>query len=381
MASYGSWQMLIDQAVEFVRSVSNADRLLLLYNGDSDGCVAATYLDAILSAIVPDSLRNSHWVGPYSFLFEEEVETVHQQHPDILTALDIPLHQEPDVVAKMRRVAPKVMIYDHHVIDREDAQLLRGVVYLNSLLLDDSPANHPASFFGYSLARILNPRNSASSWLLGVGLIGDYALDRYPEVQAAIRRSDPSLLEGDTPYSTILGRINALLNAGFKYDPLAHRGASFDAAREAYLLDNPRYFFDTTYASVRELHEYSDLLHVAVTAELEEFEKGARFFKHVPLVAHRSQSQHFIAGTVASIMAARLPDKVVIVAHRTDSRLQNEIRIGDNLELDLTEILRLQEHWFACLSSGGHPRAAGALIRDNEFESFITSFARAMEVK
>lgn len=66
---------------------------------------------------------------------------------------------------------------------------------------------------------------------------------------------------------------------------------------------------------------------------------------------------------------------------RKDDVVQYELRVGKSSKLDLIRVLQAQRELFAPLTSGGHPRAAGALVTARDIGRFESSLRQAVEIE
>ena len=87
----------------------------------------------------------------------------------------------------------------------------------------------------------------------------------------------------------------------------------------------------------------------------------------------------FSVGKVASTLVKSGKREVVILGFPTENQVQFEMRTPESGPVNLTEILKIQRKYFRPLTSGGHPKASGALVRHEDTDAFCLSFREAFQ--
>lgn len=364
----------------FMRECSDG-RVLVVHHADADGCIAAVYVRQVFRKTHPSAQIEVVPFANHEFTFRKLLRLSAASERKLVVSLDLPVHQEPDIVRRICSSGSRMIIYDHHV-QGNSVGIPGFVLELNPLNV--GMASHPACYFGYTLFRLFFPSESHRLWLLGAGLIADHALQDYPEVVSRLARSGGDLLAGykaaepASAYGTALGRIASRINSGFRYDPGNAAGASLRAVEEAFEADNPLAFFSDGLPTFRRLAELQRLIDLDVKREIQVLKRCDLECSDPPLLFYVSTSRHFIAGVLASIAASENPGVIVAVCSAQEDVFQCEIRRGAQVRIDLTDILKRQRNYFRCISSGGHPAAAGAMIARGEIEGFQLSLLRAL---
>ena len=80
---------------------------------------------------------------------------------------------------------------------------------------------------------------------------------------------------------------------------------------------------------------------------------------------------HYIVGVIAGLICKEEPGVISIIANEYDENMGIELRMGKNARCNLVDILMRIKDNFNFISAGGHPVAAGCLIRPTQYEEFI----------
>lgn len=369
--SINSWEDLISSASKFIKSLRDGSKVLILYNGDPDGCASAVQLEIILENEKKKIKIKKHWVASYSYLFERELELILRLKPEYLIFLDLPIIQEIQTLGQMSEITKAILIYDHHNVSSR-LKLPTNVLYLNSRVINGKVVrNDPTAYFTYCLGLRYGLNKNITKWLIGIGLIGDFALENYPEILSSISKYSPDLNKGKDIYDVRFRRISGIINASYKYNPLKATHLAFDLLKEAYECEDPFLVFDEKNANALKLQNISRELKVEIDNEIKRFNKNKTEHGSSLLLTYASQSKHFIAGIVAGISSGRYKDKIISVGFRYGHLMQNEIRVGEDSKIDLIKLLKNLSINYDCLSSGGHSKAAGALIEFREYRKFV----------
>jgi single-stranded DNA-specific DHH superfamily exonuclease len=367
--------------LDFAKIEASGLNALIAHHADADGCIAAVFVDEFLRKSYPSIHCKVLPIANHEFTFRKLEDSVLADEPKIIVTLDLPIHQEPSVINSIVGAGCKLLIYDHHV--QQNSVGVRGSVLEINPLREAMPS-HPASYFGYSLFHTQFPVLSDRLWLLGVGLIADYALQNYP-ITVSLLSPKGDLLNGyriedpTSAYKTTLGKIASRINAGYRYQMDSISSICFRAVKQAFEIDDPKTFFSAELPIFKELKRLQDRLNSEIDRECHLLKTLARRTINPPSVFYISQSHHFIAGILASKLAGKDPKLVSVVCFRHRDIMQCELRRGRNVLVDLTDVLTRQSNYFRCISSGGHPAAAGALIQADRVEEFYTSFLRALD--
>jgi single-stranded DNA-specific DHH superfamily exonuclease len=367
----------VKAAVAFLGGVAPADRSLLFYHADSDGCTAAAQLDIAVSERWGWRFSETHPVTTDELNFEQVRETALTSDPAAIVFVDLSIQDKPQILLDiLSGTKAKVLIYDDHA---PDAPLVHPrLFYLNPTTdRQDDPALIPA-LFAYYVQKELGKTDTA--WLAGIGMIGDRAVERHLSFFEAIHARFPGLLptatDADGIYRSPLGKISGLINANF-----LSRERRVDVRKllvETAIERTPESLLDADNARVRQLH----LTAADVWAQID---KGFAVFSRVEprevrgikLFVGRLDSEARVCGTVASRFSSKVQRSIIVAYQRFNNRLVIELRRSRDCDADLVSLVRSACRDVPCLNVGGHRAAAGAAIREEHEEAFLRSLERA----
>ena len=185
----------------------------------------------------------------------------------------------------------------------------------------------------------------------------------------------PALLDDRLLSRPLINRITSRLNALFRARP---GDTPVDAQRELYLLMRS---CAAEIAFARFCLQYK--LDEAQQMVTDEVQPALEFLRAVEpskegLLCHVLDFRTFSVGIVASVLAVQDHAPVVALGFKAGDRVQFELRTSRNNNIDLTGLLKEQRRSFTPISSGGHPKAAGALVRIADVNKFRNSLQKAI---
>ena len=371
-----SWKIIINQSVEFFNKILEKDRICLLYHGDADGAVSAVYIDNILRKLRGRGADYKIFVPSFSYDLNAEAEMVLNTKPDKLIVLDLSIDSKKDILASFSESIDSIFIYDHHYY--QSVPDAGNITYFNPRLISEKDMWHPASFFGYEMYNEFAEKGeSIRHWLCGIGLTGDFAFNSFPAVAECIQAANPELLvkDPDTKQNK-LAQMAIKINSGFLYDPMKRNDISFRCLDSAFVKDDPALLFDTNTEPFGKLIKTYDSFREEVRNTVEEIEKQGALDKDLPLVFHNHTSAHYVTALASESYIVKNHDKVIILGFAQDffPNISIEIRVGDNISLNLPVVLNKQREFINFLSAGGHPQAGGAVILPEDYEKFKSTF-------
>lgn len=376
------WDEAISKVKDFLLNLSEDEKIFLLHHGDCDGCVSAVYLTKLLM-FLKHNITRRFAIGSFSYDLQCEKNFLKDASVDVLFCLDLDLISDGILLGEWKSGIKKIFIYDHHKIDIEELNSLKkerpDIFYLNPRYLEE-PASYPSSYFGYWVFKSIFPEKELNEWLLAAGLLGDHALEEHPEIKEIVRINYRTSLieENQLSYRKKLSEITSLINAGYFYRLAKEEDLPFHIAATAFDLNDPGYFFETNFGFVKELHKRKKIISKECEYLVEESKLKAEIEEKIPLLLYRIETEHYLSGLVASELAAIYRNRVIMVGQKINGKISYELRTGKSCTIDLTEVLQEQKKSYRCLSSGGHPKASGALIIAEDEKKFITSFKSAL---
>jgi len=173
------------------------------------------------------------------------------------------------------------------------------------------------------------------------------------------------------PLKRLTSRLNALFRANPDHTPV-------DAQTDLYMLLRS---FPAEDAFIQFCRQYN--LDNAQWLITQEVQPALEFLRAVEpsrggLLCQVLDFTTFSVGIVASVLAAQDHAPVIALGFQVAGRVQFELRTSRDNTIDLTELLKAQRRFFTPISSGGHPKAAGALVYTADVAKFQTSLQKAL---
>jgi hypothetical protein len=255
------------------------------------------------------------------------------------------------------------------------------LVYANSRLLDSQRQNHPTSAFAAASVSNLISISPPEYLVLAMGLIGDRSLERYPDFLAWLHHEFGHIFGENLSWESPLGKLTSRLNALFRATP-GRTPARVHSVLEDLLLstNNVQRSFSEFIRRYR-LEECEQKISRDVQFALENLQEQSRRSLHDNggVLCGVCDMQTFSVGIVATILAERKIAPVVSLGFPHKDRVQFELRTHPDTDLDLTAILAKQRSIFRPITSGGHPKAAGALVFSKDTEEFCHTLRLSVE--
>jgi single-stranded DNA-specific DHH superfamily exonuclease len=317
-------------------------RPLFLFDDDPDGLAAFLLLYKINRAGKGTPLKGR----PLDAGF---VGQVNEYQPDLIVILD--KHSVDDDF--LTDVQAPVIWLDHHKVQHPPG----NVLYINPRR-KETPENLPTSYLAYLIS-------GDNAWIAASGVISDWELPK-EELWNTVEKNYPGFLpetKTDAPdalYHSQAGRIARLFSFLLK-------GKNNQVTKSLKLLSsiqNPQELLQVQSAGAQELMnlfitketEYKNLLN-SVTVDA----------KDPLLVFHYDQSTTSYTTDISNELLYTCPDKVIVVARESNGSYKCSLR-GAHHRIDLL-LEQILTHING--SGGGHEHACGAVIPNEEFDTFI----------
>lgn len=365
-----NWWPLASQRFKNILRLKNGDRVLILYNADADGFVASYFVYKTLRLINNGTtfkvLTRAIW--NYEYDFEWLPHYLSRRSADVIICLDIPIIQEKKIIRKIA-TTHRIAIYDHHILPDLGIANIKNLLYLNSRILDVKVENHPTSAFTAAIASQLGAIVEPEYLVLAMGLIGDRALKRYPELFEYLQIDYPELLENNNEWKSQLASFTSRLNALFRAYP-GKTPPKVQASLAQMIASRNPFIALERFSQRFKLEEAQALVNKEVAFVLNKLTTTENFDKDNIILCLVPGMRTFSVGIVATILAEQRFSSIVALGFVSKDRVQFELRVAEENDIDLTKILQAQHKLFKPLTSGGHPKAAGALVRRSDVDIF-----------
>jgi nanoRNase/pAp phosphatase (c-di-AMP/oligoRNAs hydrolase) len=366
------WDQLIQEASEHLSSLPGGD-VAILAGADPDGYVAANFVKFAVAALFPEKKVSLKTFATFEYLFEDAPEFVEKSQASSVVCVDVPIIQEESVLKEISARA-SMMICDHHMVPA-NAPSIPNVKYLNPRLGKTAPIRLPSSLFLYELLAETSRVSPGDCIPLASGLLGDGALHQFPD----LIRTVEELLDQRPINEDLLGSRVGFLTRGilawFQYYPRRSPDFWLDDFHQTNRVD----WDDLVerFARSNDLKRIIETLEEAIRREVDGALKAASADDASPILVHRLSSLHFVSNIVANQIARHVSKKIVLVQFSFGDQMQTEIRLTRDLKANIVDIFNEQRTNFKPLSAGGHPTAAGAIVKREDNERFLMTFREA----
>ncbi len=288
---------------------------------------------------------------------EKFLRKVQEYDPDKIFVLDI-ANVEQDFVDTVKK--PMIWI-DHHGV-----QDIRGIKYFNPRKhkKDD---NVPVSSMCYDVVQ-------KDMWIGMVGTVGDWTLPHFTD---KFKKEYPDLLPEDVNrpedalFATELGKLIRIFSFILK-------GTTSDALKYVRVLtriDSPYEILKQETSQGRFIYKKYQTINKYYQELLKDI--ISKVGKEKMIVYLYPESKMSFTGDVTNELLYRYPDRIIIVGRESSGEMKCSLRSPKNLPIEpgLQRALVGVEGY-----GGGHENACGAVIKKEDFETFIEQFKKEMNI-
>lgn len=362
----------------FANSISRGEKIGVVYHGDMDGLVGATYIRRALLKYVPETMTVTYWVSTDEYDFELLRQWVSEQNLNKFVSTDVSIeNHQPTLQFISQHVSDKVFIYDHHFVNGVVNDPKVTLANPTPDKLGKSTVPIPTFLFAYRVARENNLH--FPDWLLLLSIFAE-GVDSFFEDETRIlyervfdKKASNSIQEDFK--RTPLSKISNLVRAGFSLPQKSNTALQLlDRVATGDLLS----FVDFRQQLASEFEQTASDIASGITHYLNVWKRklGSTEFRDEPVVFIPINAPHSVAGPVASILRGQYPDKVLITYIHRDDKVVFELRTRNDTHLNLAKILGRVASEVEVINYGGHPMAAGAIIRWADLRKFTETLER-----
>ncbi len=342
--------MLTKKQVAFLREeLLTAKNPLFFYDGDPDGLASFILLYKInregKGIILKASPR----------LDERSIRKVKELNPDKIFILDIPSITQEFVEA----VNLPIFWLDHH-----EPQRLKGVNYYNPRIKNEE-AYLPTTYMAWQISQ-----NEEDLWIAVAGCLADWHL---PDFIEKFSKNYPDYLKKNQSlekavYKNPAGKLVKLFSFMLK-------GPNSEIKKSIKILSrikHPDEVFKQTTSPGKFLYKRF----VKINALYEDILKEAK--KKVtrsPLLLFMYTEQRWsFTADLANELVNLYPKKVVIIARKKSGKMKCSLRAKKTINEALARALQGIDGY-----GGGHPQACGAVINEEDWETFLKNFKEELK--
>ena len=329
--------------------LASTGKKLLVYHSDLDGMCSAALMLRFFGGfeLIPRE-------GP--MMEDKFVRALAERKPSVMVVLDIPIDQEWRKVELLQKQVPgmRLAVIDHHVPEKDLGK--GGNVHMNPRFGGDLYI--PASCMVYRLLEELGCDVKPFVWIAAMGVIGDYGIE---DCRGLLRECE-SRYPGSIGKDPMKSRIKDL-GDHVMASVILHGQKGVSRSTELLLKAG-------SYEDIRG-NKYFSACGEKVAAELRrilaDFEKRKKEHPGLDLIVYRLQSRLNVASTVSTIVAAKHPDKIIIIEKISGGWVKVSARYQAG---DISLNALMKETVAGIGSGGGHPKAAGGLVARKDIGEF-----------
>lgn len=345
---------------EFRDALDKSARPLFFYDGDLDGLSSYTLLFKYKGE------GKGIMVSGRPKLGEDFARKYEEYQPDAVFILDL-----AQITQEFIDMIPAPIYWlDHHEPEHPELHMPKRMKYYNPRLWNNEDGR-PTAYWAYLIA------NKQDVWIATAGIISDYHFEE--AVIEEFRKFYPDLLprtikhQGEALYDSKIGELIRILNFNLK-GPVSN---ALTSVKIFTRIEHPDEILKQESAKGKYLYkryekvnvEYQKLLTLAKTSSA-----GDKDF----MIFTYHHDKYSLSGELANELKYRNKNKAVIIGRHHDNKVIMSIR-SENYEVH--EALKVAMEGKDG-HGGGHPKACGALIAENDFPEFIEQFkAKFLEEK
>ncbi len=333
-------------------------RKILVYHRDADGVSSASMVLKFFPDFEPMPRE-----GP--ILDRKFMKEIEEKGPDVLVFLDIPIDQEWEKIRSLKESSEgmRIMIIDHHIIERDMNP--DGVLHINPRF--EVPGIYcPASYCIYRIFRSMGLDVEPFVWIAVIGIIGDYGFEDCGDVLEECAERYPQFMEGEDFRKNKLATAAEMISAAITLKGPKGAGKGLEAlARSEEFSD----FYDS-----RVFRGYRETVNREIERITEDFEENKDILEEDKVIFYEIKSKLNITSIMATVFTERYEDYVVITRKNSAQGWKVSLRC----QKGWTNVGDLAKSCSKGIGSGGgHPKSAGALVRDwDEFRKRVLEFVR-----
>ncbi|HEY0427481.1 MAG TPA: DHH family phosphoesterase [Pyrinomonadaceae bacterium] len=358
----------------FENTLTNTDKVGLIYHGDMDGLIGAAYTRRTILKHVDEKMLKVFWIGTEEYDFASLRHWVAEQRLNkcVFTDISIENHLSTlDFVSKT--VIDKVFIFDHHVINEDIAKVDTKVIIANPTpaKLQKGVTPVPTFLFAYRLAK--DNDFNFPDWLLLLAIFSE-GVDSFfeSETKLLLHNAFGIDVQGSVRQcykNTSLPKISSFIRAAFSSPEKDNQALQLidDVITgkiqtiNQFRLELSKRFEPISKQISKNISEYVDIWKDKIAVEL----------KDSPIILIPVDASHAVSGPVASILRGAYPEKVIITYIKYKDNIIFELRTSNDTHLNLAAILGRVASQIEVINYGGHPMASGALIKEAELKPFV----------
>jgi single-stranded DNA-specific DHH superfamily exonuclease len=336
------------QITQLRGELKTAKNPLFIHDGDADGLGAFLLLYRMYREGRSTAMTGS------SVVDIRMMRKVEELNPDKIFILDVPVVQQDFIDAANR----PIFWVDHHPpLDRHN------ITYFNPRIKDPD-AYVPTTRMAWQVSN-----NSNDLWIAAAGTLADWSM---PNFIGKFIKKYPSYLakKEDLPTTVFKRPVGKLVKFLF----FIQKGPSNEVRKSIKVLtriEHPDEIFKETTPSGKFLHKRFKQINGMYENLLKKANKSVTRSRLV--LFYYTEQQWSFTANLANELSGRHQDKFIIIARNKSGEMKCSLR-GKDVLTYLQNALQGVEG-----RGGGHPDACGAVVKEEDWETFLANFKAGLK--
>jgi len=340
---------LFNSTLNFIRSIKEKDRILIVCDDDVDGLCSAIVLKKTLERMGIKRIKTSQ-----TSIYKITKTNFNLRKFSKIIVMDLGIYSlQKDLKELLGR---NFLLIDHHPITQKIKS--KNVIVINPR--ENNPEIYqPTSYITYKLCSRLT-KIKDMEWVAVLGTLGDYGFDDCKD----LIKKYIHIKKKNEIWKTKFGKVAVILSVG-----ISNFGPTFifDIIKKSKNLSE--IFRNKKLRKVYKKHSKF------FGSEKKRFWKNVEIFKDIKLIISTTpENEKLIDKSVVSAISSEHLDTIIILIQKVDDVYRANVRYHGG-DINLGELLS----YSAWGEGGGHRQAAGALIPLNKLSEFKKRFVKRIE--
>ncbi len=354
----------IGPAVDFINKIEAGDKVVIAHGHDNDSICSAAVLYRLLKKFKGVDAELFSTKDNFA-LRDEDVDEIAKADPNHIIVVDI-AH-----VTFSSHVVDTLSSNSSLVIDHHQPIKIPGVTYCNPREFEKK-IYMPVSYIVYRIYEKFGDAGDVA-WVAGVGVLSDHAVAIAGDLFEKIKKVEPRLIgetnlkEEDLYSYSVIGALAKIFDSARVVEG---RVGSVLAARTLVKAKSYQEILNASGGDAAKLMAWSDLVRKEFKRLVADFNKKRKLVKG-NIIFYEIPSKLFIKSSLSGYLSQFFADKVLVVAQKSDGRLDVSFRRGEKLKTDLNKMAKRAIAGIPDSEGGGHEAASGARIPVKYLSKFL----------
>lgn len=361
-------KVLVKSFNDFIRNISNNDKVGILHHTDPDGISSAVIMNKIVHESRNKSIDVQINQKPYELnITEKTLSVLKKNKVNKFIIVDLSVDQySKKTLNKITKFA-EILIIDHHKLyknlNTDSIVHIKPQLFCKGILAGQYNTSKLVFDLGSGLFDL-----KRYDWLAALGIIGDQTNDTWKSFLKSVYKRNKLVFHNDVS-KTRIGRVTDIVYLTEVYD--------VNKVSKCYHILNQAENYKDVLKS--DLKEYQKKVVQEINYWKKNVIKYAEIFPNQEIVFDYIKPRYHIRSVICSILSNKYPDKTVIIAQDTKNDfIHLSVRRKDH-KIAVNELLEKILKNFTGAAGGGHVHAAGGVIRKQDLYKFRDNVISMMD--